>query len=260
MVKRIKVGLKAWSLNRQYIKPARILFARGIFDFIELYVHSSSTAADCEAWRGVCPDTRLHAPHSLDGFNPARPEMFRKNCELLKVVEGFRKALLPKSVVFHPGVDGKIEEVFRQFAAFRSLCPEMFEAALVENKPTLGLKDEQCVGSSPAEIRLLIKNTGMGFCLDFGHAFCYAVEAGRDIKAVVKEFLEFDPVLFHVSDGIMASSRDSHLHLGAGDFDLKEVLGYVPDEGCVVIECPHDLKDRLDDFERDVEFLRKLVI
>jgi sugar phosphate isomerase/epimerase len=255
----MRIGLKVWSLNRQYVEPARQLFAAGMFDFIELYIHPSTTDADRDVWAGVCPDTRLHAPHSFDGFNPARPEMFHSNCEQIKMVDSFRKAFSPRSIVFHPGVDGTIEESLRQFAFFRSLCPEIFGAALIENKPAVGLRDEACIGASPAEIRMLMGTVRMGFCFDLGHALCYAAQSRRPCAEVVGEFLGLRPELFHVSDGMTASLKDRHQHLGRGDFDLKALLARVPDGSSVLIESPHDFQDRLDDFARDVEHLKKVI-
>ena len=37
-----KIGLKLWSLNENYIKPARELFKEKIYDYIELYAVPSS--------------------------------------------------------------------------------------------------------------------------------------------------------------------------------------------------------------------------
>jgi len=127
---------------------------------------------------------------------------------------------------------------------------------LIENKPLVGLGSETCLGASPEEIQQLLQSTGQGFCLDFGHAICYSVAAGKDWKEVIESFLKFKPSMYHLSDGSYGV-RDEHEHLGVGKFDLSYLIKLIGTDQCVSIETRHDRQDSLDDFVIDVQRLRE---
>ena len=82
---------------------------------------------------------------------------------------------------------------------------------LIENMPKVGLGGEAMIGYSPEQIEELIGDSGMGVCLDFGHAVKAAVSLGVDYKEYVQGFMELEPKVFHVSDGMLSEERDEHL-------------------------------------------------
>src|SRR3989338_7716917 len=143
-----KVGLKLWSSNAFYIKSATDLYDDGVFDYVELYVVAGSVESSLEQWKRTKFPFILHAPHAYGGLNFSLKECAAGNRTLIGEVGAFHSALDPKMVIFHPGVQGSIEETIRQIQMFKKEFPDIFKSAVLENKPKLGLKAEICVGAS----------------------------------------------------------------------------------------------------------------
>jgi sugar phosphate isomerase/epimerase len=114
------------------------------------------------------------------------------------------------------------------------------------------------VGASPEEMDKIMKETGLGFCLDFGHALCYAAWARKPWAGVIADFLKLKPKVFHLSDGDVDSLKDAHEHLGTGNYDLGTMIRMIPEDGCVALETNHDSREHLDDFQRDVDYFRRM--
>jgi len=255
----VHIGIKVWAHNTVYIPHIRELYKKKYCDFVEVYVGLQVLPEDARRWQELDMPVRLHAPHSLGGFNPANPEGMENKEMALRKVEVFRQLLKPSSIVFHPGVEGTLQESIRQFKLFKEQFPEIFKIALIENKPHVGLYKEACRGDSVEEILELIQAIGFGFCLDFGHAACYAVWAKKDWQQAIEDFMKLHPRLFHLSDGDIHSPVDGHLHLGTGSFPLKQMLSFLPKDAFLTLETPHDQKDNLDDFPKDADLVRSLL-
>ena len=251
----IRVGLKLWSTNIEYIPLLEALRRKGSFEYIELFVVPGSLDVLAQ-WAEIKGPYVLHAPHSYAGLNMALPQE-AENRRLLEEVSRYSRALSPEAIIFHSGTVGDWQEAVRQFLFFRNDFLEVFDQALLENKPQLGLKGEHCVGASPLEIKNILSATGMGFCLDFGHAVSYAASVKADWREVISDFLLMQPALFHVCDG-QYSIKDGHLHLGDGEFDLPWIISQIPPGSRVTLETPKNSKEDLSDFVRDVGVLRGL--
>lgn len=255
--KNIKLGLKLWSTNVECIGRARELYHKNIFDYVELFVVPGSQENCLGRWEAAGFPFVLHAPHAYKGLNFSVGELEEKNRAVLEEVEAFRGGLNPEFVIFHPGISGRPEETLRQVKMFRDEFRALFNAAVLENKPKLGLNAEICVGASPEEMAILLKETGLGFCLDMGHAIYYAAWRQADYEAVLERFLELKPQIFHLSDGKRASTKDVHLNLGEGDFDLAALVARIPPGACVSLETPRTSPANLDEFEHDVVYLQE---
>lgn len=252
----LRLGLKLWSTDTQYLGAARALHARGVFDFLELMVPGASSLEDLPRWADVPWPIILHAPHSECGLNMAQAALESQNrAEIVRVAEACR-VLRPERVIFHPGLEGALDETIRQIGVFRRACPEPFRLGVIENKPRRGLRGQTLCGAAPEEIRRVMTATGLGFCLDLPHAVAYANWAGQPWHAVVEEFLRLRPVMFHLADGDAQAEIDAHLHLGAGTLPLKEILARIPPGATVTLETDKRLPDRLDDFVDDIEYVR----
>ncbi len=247
-------GLKLWSTNDYYIKSALELFKKKQFDYIELYIVPGSVDSIPD-WEELNIPFILHAPHSLSGLNPSIESCEIRNFELIAEIEEYRKVLNPEFIIFHPGIDGTLEETIRQFCEIRNKFPEIHKCLLVENKPALGLNGENCIGSSPHEIAWIIQKIGSGFCLDIGHAICSANSSKSYWHDVISDFLRLDPTMFHLSDSDIHSEKDAHRNFGSGTFELSEILEQIPEDARITIETEKSSKDNLDDFERDVKYL-----
>ncbi|MBR2158459.1 MAG: hypothetical protein IJ964_00665, partial [Campylobacter sp.] len=61
-----KIGLKLWSLNENYIEPAKELYECGKYDYIELYTVPNSLQM-LPLWQNLAKDCgvkfAIHAPH-----------------------------------------------------------------------------------------------------------------------------------------------------------------------------------------------------
>lgn len=252
-----KLGLKIWSTNDFYIKPAIELYDRKIFDYLELYVVPGSAAEYLTRWEEVDLPMVLHAPHFNAGFNLSLKIVELNNRSLIREVEAFRKALDPKDIIFHPGTNGSIDETIRQVKIFEKEFPSLFDLAVMENKPKMGIKGEVCVGASPEEMKELVDKTGLGFCLDMGHAICYATWKGVEYKNVIRQFMKLNPKIYHLSDGHIHSQTDMHLNFGKGNFNLQEIISVIPQNAYVSIETIKKSQSDLNDFKEDALYFRK---
>lgn len=253
----MKIGLKLWSTNEGYLNAARRLWEQRLYDYIELFVVPGTVDSHLPLWTELPVPYILHAPHSAAGLNPSRPELAARNLELMFEVDSYRETLNPRCTVFHPGLEGSVEETIRQFGAMEAVLPRLAEQALIENKPSVGLNGERCVGASPDELQRLLEGTGFGFCLDIGHAVAYAAAVGIDGYELVERLRELHPPVYHLSDTRCASVQDQHLNLGQGDLDIARVLRGVPDDAFLTLETAKASEVTLDDFVEDVAFVKR---
>lgn len=252
----VKLGLKVWSTNLGYIKPALELYHEGVFDYVELYVVPEAEEDCLGKWKETGFPFVLHAPHSYGGLNLSLKDAEDNNRALIARVNAFRGALEPEYVIFHSGVRGTIEETIRQINMFKGEFPDLFKPAVIENKPKMGLKGEVCIGSSPEEIKEILDETGLGLCLDIGHAICYAAWKQTDHKKVIDQFIALDPGIFHLCDGDRSSKTDMHLNFGMGNFDLRRIIQRIPADAYVSIETDKSSETDLDDFENDINYFK----
>lgn len=256
----MKIGLKLWSTNRQYIPETIRLYKTGVLNYIELFTVPGSFAEYSNLWLETQIPFILHAPHSYAGLNFSLPEAFEYNRKLCEEVEQYLKLLHASYVIFHPGTNGTLPETIRQIKLMAEELPDLMSFAVIENKPLKGLKEETCVGASPDEIGRIRAETNLGFCLDFGHAACYAASVKKPVIGILKQFLQHRPSIFHFTDGHTVDELDKHLHLGKGDYDLRQFLSLITHkDASVTIETDKDFEEKLDDFEQDSLFFKRLI-
>lgn len=249
----LKIGLKLWSTNEKYVKPALALYHEGFCDYIELFAVPGSLKNFLPMWKALEVPYLIHAPHYYGGgMCLSQKDAFEKNMELAAETLKFADALKAPHIIFHSGVGGNIEETARQLSYIND--PRI----LVENKPYRGIKGEICNGVSPKEIGFLMASAKVGFCLDIGHALCAANSLKRPHAEFLSEMSALEPTLFHLTDGYKDGEKDVHLHLGTGSFDFDLIRMLLPQTAQVSIECYHDSEDHLDDFKDDSKFLRQL--
>ena len=130
---------------------------------------------------------------------------------------------------------------------------------MIENKPYYALDDGLiCNGASPEEIKTVIDNANTGFCLDIGHAICAANGFKLNRDSFIDRMMSLKPSMFHLTDGISADVYDKHLHFGKGDLNIKDILRTIPDKARITIETIKDSKKDLNDFEKDVKYLKRM--
>lgn len=262
----MKIGLKLWSVNTDaYLREAKRLYADSVFDYLELYVVPGSEET-CDTWKALHDDTGLpfviHAPHSAHGVNLADATKRKANAKTFGEVRRFADSLSADRIIVHGGfypygtlndsAENAIDELIRQLMALED--PRI----LVENKPFLPIGNApiRLVGSTPNEIRTILNGTGLGFCLDIGHAVASANAHGTDWRDWLTDYLSLKPSLFHLSDLEADSKIDQHLHFGEGTLPLREIVSRLPDNPQISIETRHESTTDLTDFQKDSECLK----
>lgn len=253
----MKLGLKLYNTNENYIKSAKELYEQKVYDYIELYITPNSQQY-LPLWKELKEQTRIkfaiHAPHFSSGFDFSNKNKEKSNLELIGLVKEYLKALDAFYCVFHPGIGGKLDESIRQMKMLD------FDF-VVENKPYIvPLKDDKkgfCIGASLKDIEQILNEVGCGFCLDIGHAICAANYQKLDIYEYLKKLNSLNPAVYHLSDNDKASVYDAHLHFGDGNFEFDKILNIIDTKKPIAIETTKDSQENLDDFYADCQFLRK---
>jgi len=249
-----KFGLKLWSTNLNYFGEAERLFKENVFQYIELYAVPGSFKAHKNIWNKLkCPYV-IHAPHYKNGVNLSEKKDRIKNLELINDSLYFADMLDANEIILHGGVNGDINETISQIKGIHD------SRLVIENKPYFGLEEGQiCVGSTPEEIKKIIKEANVGFCMDIGHAVYSANAHKKPPMDYLKLFLASSPIMYHVTDGDITATRDTHEHIGKGNFPLKDMLKLIPSNSRITIETEKSSNKDLDDFVSDIEMIRKVI-
>ena len=246
----MRIGLKLWSTNDCYAPLLPDLYEENCFDYVELYAFPGSF----EQYSGIWESNRfpyvIHAPN--DTINLAITGHFAENRESFKETQRYADYLGAEKIIIHAGLDGTIEESIKQLKLLGD------RRLVIENVPLIGLKGQVCVGASPEEIGKVLDNCPcVKFCLDFGHAITYASCQNISYEDTIKNFNAMFPEIYHLCDGMFGNKRDRHLNLGAGEYDFRKILSFVPEGQMISLETPKKSKEDLDDFINDVKILRK---
>jgi endonuclease IV len=177
----------------------------------------------------------------------------KKNQEAYEEVKRFSDRISSSIIIAHGGCDGSLEELIHQLRMINDA------RIIIENKPLKGLNGEVCRGCSPEEFKMIFdEGVVSGSVLDFGHALCAALSFGLDHLEMIEEFMKFNPMLFHLSDGERSSEKDTHFNFGKGNLNLHRLVSVVPEGGLLTIETPRDSSKGLKDFVDDVNYLHKI--
>lgn len=258
----MKIGLKLWSNNDNYLPQAEKLRDEGLFDFIELYL-VPGTKKYLPRWKSLMVPYIIHAPHSFHGFNLADGSRKENNLRLYDEARYFADELGAPFVIIHPGVFGSGTEREPKHESVKEQLKMLNDKRiLVENKPykavdNLGI----CAGASPEEIRDYVNASGAGFCLDVNHALKYAISRDKDYAEVVGDFMDIRPKVVHLCGLDDTAPEDKHLHLYESGIDLRDTLDILKGQEVeyYTVETPKNSENDLDDFRKDVICLKKLM-
>jgi deoxyribonuclease-4 len=254
-----KWGLKIWSINKQYVDEAWKLYDDGLYHYIELFSVPGSFDASIQFWKQLPIPFVIHAPHYSVGLNFAKSEQEDQNKKLALESFQFADALNASHVIFHPGVEGRLEETIRQMKRVHD------SRMLIENKPYYGFDDYTtkanrllCMGSISGDVKRIMSETGVGLCLDIPHAFCTANTLGKDIYDYLEEFLVFNPIMLHLSDGDSKGTYDEHLNIGKGTYDFKKIFQIIGLDRTISIETKKLSNTSLESFKVDITELNRV--
>lgn len=248
-----KLGLKLWSINENYVREAIRLYEQGIYDFIELFAVPGTFSDYINLWKNLKAPFIIHAPHYQQGLNLAKAECFEQNMKFAEETRKYADELNAEYIIYHPGIAGITEETVRQLNIIND------SRILVENKPYFTVHNDGvvCNGNSPEEIKFIIDNAGIGFCLDIGHCFASANAQGVKQYDFLNQFLDLKPALFHLTDNDFSSVTDKHLNFGQGNLDIEKILNLLSENAKITLETIKNSKENLDDFVKDIEYIRQ---
>lgn len=257
-------GLKLWSKdfikNREFVASAEKALKEGKFDYLELFAlpHTFDDTKDDALRQFGGVKTVIHAPHTIQNLDTANPDEFTNNQDRFRDSQRFADLLGAEIIILHPGMGTErvgFRESIRQFKAFNE--PRI----AVENLPSYCSKTKkELQGVTPLDIKEFIDETHCQFCLDFSHAICGANSCRRDIYEVLNEFKALKPNMYHLCDGDVKSTNDSHLHYGQGNYDLKRlIVDYTDEEAFITMETGSGIPSSVDLWIDDAKYLKSLI-
>lgn len=259
-----KYGLKLWSKdfvkNRDFAKDAEKALKDGLFDYLELFALPSTFEETKDAVKAAFLGQKvvIHAPHSVQHLNIADPQELEHNRLLIKDSQLFADLLCSDIIILHPGMEqgeAFLAESIRQFRAFNDV------RLTVENLPAIcSSTGHKLHGVTPLEIKRIMVETGVKFCLDFSHAICGANSCCADVYDVLNQFKALKPSMYHLCDGDVLSTIDSHLHYGEGNYDLKRlVTEFTTENALITMETGHGIPVDVKPWLEDISYLKTLV-
>ena len=237
---KIKIGIKIYSTNLNYLEDVNRLFEHKKIDYVEIYIVPQSFNNSISALKALKPPIILHAPHEGDNFNIADKDLLESNIKIFEEVKKFAKGLNALKVIVHAG---NYKENKKDSINIALNCLNKFKhkEILIENMPYIGKGDEKFIGYCVNDIKTFI-NHGYGFCLDLSHAYkCYCnYKSHIKLKDFIKELASLNPYMFHICDGHINIRTDEHLNLLDGDFDIDFLKKIIEnnDSKLVIFETP----------------------
>jgi len=217
-----------------------------VYDFIEVYytehhLFNSTINKLSDNWI-------VHCPHHHDSINLA----LNKGINHVKSSIKFAEKIKAKYAIVHAGFlhtkqdkDFFIKNAIKVIKKLNDFSKKHKVKLLVENVPLRAIAAVE-VGSNSEEMKLILKETGCGLCLDFSHAYHASVSYKIDYKKFIEDMYKLKPTMFHLYDGISGQEVDSHLPLGKGNLDIPFFLKFIKNEPVTLEISPPTLENYLD--------------
>lgn len=222
-------------------------------DFFELYVRIGDEF-------DFLPDYNkpvvIHVPHSVSaGSNFADPLKKEINLAALQWAKKLGDKFNSSKLIFH--AESAENKNCNLKNTINFVKQNYDKRMLIENMPysTHGIQHICCTA---AEIKKVMSESKVGFCLDLAHAVEYAAIMKINIDLFLKEMLSLKPKHFHLSDSIVKTTDKEnkvkhHLNLFDGEIDLNMVKRLIPKNASITLETPHNFEKQ----KREIEFLKK---
>ncbi len=206
----MKSGIKLWSINDNLYEEAIRLFETGAIDFVEL-LYVPGQIKNIEKLQKL--EVILHGPTSRQGYSFGDDQFARNKKVLFEMIE-LSNQLNSKYMILHPEF-GTVKNFIKLLGLINN------EKFMVENMPFYGMNDtKELIAYNYSDIKKIMDECGLGFCLDLAHAAKTAIALHLDYKEFIKMLFLLGPKIAHVSDGRFDNRIDEHLDLGTGDFDM----------------------------------------
>jgi len=241
-------GLKIWSINTDLIDEAVLLIRSGLFAYLELMPVPQTS---------IRPFLEKNIPYIIHSVEVDIADPICRKQSLQAVQECLRWAdvLCAPWVILHPW-RGDI------YAAMRFIKDLDDSRLIIENMPYLGLDGLPLLGSRPDEIEDFKRQGGCGFCLDLNHAIKAACAYDIPYPQYLESFIALNPIMFHLSDGMLDGGKDEHFAIGEGKYDMKLLLDLISRSGeeiHVTLEVPKqhgDFREAIDGRKRLIALLQ----
>ncbi len=257
-------GLKLWSndfiKNKAFADDCVELLKDGVFDYIELFALPNSFAATKSVIKEKLSGHKviIHAPHSGFGVDTGDKSRFLQNCQDIKSSQEFADLLNSDIIILHSGGNSGEQYLAETIHQFNRINDSRIA---VENLPAYCSSTQIILhGTSPAEIKRIIAETGCKFCLDFSHAICASNSFNRDVWADLEAYKNLNPCMYHICDGDISSTEDKHLHFGTGNYDLSRIVNdYISADSYTSMETGFGIPTSITPWVDDIAYLRGLV-
>ena len=259
-----KFGVKLWSKdfvkNPDFVKDCVKTVNDGLFDYVELFALPNSFDDTKDVIKSHLSGINvvIHAPHSLFGLDTGDKTRFSQNIKDLDSSQKFADMLNSEIIILHSGLnqgDEYLAETIRQFNIIND--PRI----AVENLPSYCSSTSKLLhGTSPAEIKKIISETGCKFCLDFSHAICAANAFDRDVLTDLAQYASLNPDMYHLCDGDITSDKDEHRHFGLGNYDLRKIVrDYTSDDAIITMETGYGIPTSSTPWIDDISYIRNII-
>ena len=190
----------------------------------------------------------IHAEHQGFGVNLADKSREKFNLKAINFAKKIADSINAKKMIFHPGHYHGENISIKNTINF--LKKHNDKRLLAENLPY------SWTFSSPKEIKMLLKETKVGFCFDLNHALSHAWKNKKNFERIVKEFLKLNPSHFHIGGQVFLENNDiSHLPLKKSNYEFLEFLEFYPKNAEITLETTTNIKE----VEQDVKLLKKII-
>lgn len=257
----LKIHSGTFLKNPDFIRCVCALAEQKQIDFIEIYAFPDTFNETGSGLRRIFNGLPvfIHAPHSDEGFDPSNTALKKQNAALFKEACRFADIFDASEIVVHPGIGHSLpalEEAMRQIKALNQNDGRI----VIENMPPFADCDGKFLmnGCYPLDLVYLTAETRAGFLLDMANAACVAAYIKLAPVPFITQLMKVKPVRLHLSDGRLGLTQDLHLHLGQGDYPLKEMLA-VTDELPITLETGRGLPTDIAPFQADLTFLKHIL-
>lgn len=247
----IKVGAKIGDrLPEKYFEKIG-----QIVDFFEIY---GDMSFDYDFLNNVDKPIVVHAPHSSTGVNLCNPGKKMINIQALNWSKKMADRFNAEKIIVHPEMTESSECTIDYLISFlKDNFDERFE---IENMPYLADRSHRLLCSEPRDIKRVMDETKVKFCLDLAHAAEYAKGMEYNVTDFMNDLLSLHPSHYHISDSILERVQnltldDVHLSLFKGTIDLEMIKQIIPEGACVTLETPHNLQAQIN----EINFLKSRV-
>lgn len=227
--------------------------------FIELMVVEESVKSDLlEIKKQIGNiEVRIHAPHNIMGFDVGNKNLEKYNQSVFSLSQNAADIFNAKTIVVHAGCgrgQEYIDETVRQFKLLDD------KRIVVENLPCLASNMAPLHGNIADEIKYIMDETGCGFCFDFSHAICAALELNIEIEKQLESLFDLKPNVYHLCDGDITIADDMHKHFGTGNYPLAHFINDLTDtDSHITMETGKGIRLHADEWIKDYEYIKSLV-